>query len=660
MPWRYRYSWNRRRPRYRFWRRPRNYFRRRRWRRRRNWVRRRFRKRKLRKLILKQYQPKTIKRCKVKGLCCLYQCNAEKLNFNFQLYENSIVPEHLPGGGGFSLKTFSLNSLYDDHQHCRNFWTHGNQDLPLVRYLGCTFKLYQSFDSDYVFTYQNNFPMVATVDTYCGTQPSMLMMTKHSKIVPSKLSEKRKKPYIKVRARPPSQLQNKWYFMADICNTPLILTQCAACSLDNYYISTQNTSTNINIITLKTGLFENTNFKNTETSGYYLKIINRTEKVYLYATQETAPVNNLKAKDMIFLGNSKDFVAGTNYTTAKQKELVKSWDEWKTNNIKYWGNPLHSDYIYGDVRIFTSTQTSSTLFNNESNTFSGTEIETLVETLRYSPNRDTGEHNSIYFKPITKDEDHWNPPLKEELINTGYPLWILAWGFSDFQKRLGKLQHLETEHCIVIKTDTTFPIRSPIVPLSFSFTQGWSPFEREHNHLDDNRWWPSLQYQYEQLNNICSCGPGVAKLNGKKTLEAKCLYTFYFKFGGSPPPMSWVDDPATQRVYPVPNNNTKTTSLQSPETPIEHFLYNFDAKRFELTKAATERFQKDYSTKRSLLTDGTTSTPFTTEVSTKTQEETTEEEKETQILQLFQQQQQLQQQLKRRINKLMHHLQNLE
>ncbi len=124
--------------------------------------------------------------------------------------------------------------------------------------------------------------------------------------------------------------------------------------------------------------------------------------------------------------------------------------------------------------------------------------------------------------------------------------------------------------------------------------------------------------------------------------------------------MSWVNNPATQRVYPIPNNNTKTTSLQSPTTPIEHFLYNFDAKRHELTKAAAERFQKDFTTKRYLLTDGATSTPFTTEVTSKTQEETTEEEKETQILQLFQQQQLMQQQLKRRIQQLMTQIQNIE
>ncbi len=66
-----------------------------------------------------------------------------------------------------------------------------------------------------------------------------------------------------------------------------------------------------------------------------------------------------------------------------------------------------------------------------------TEIETLIETLRYTPNADNGTENSIFFKPNTKDErdaEHWTPPRSEDYINTGFPLYILAWGFPDFQK----------------------------------------------------------------------------------------------------------------------------------------------------------------------------------------------------------------------------------
>ncbi len=115
----------------------------------------------------------------------------KKIYFNYQLYEASLVPRHLPGGGGWSCKAFSLQYLYEAHQHCRNIWTKGNHNLPLVKYLGCKFKLYQSAKQDYVFYYQNFYPMVATIDSYCAAQPSLMLM--HKKIKKKYLQNKHTK-----------------------------------------------------------------------------------------------------------------------------------------------------------------------------------------------------------------------------------------------------------------------------------------------------------------------------------------------------------------------------------------------------------------------------------------------------------------------------------
>lgn len=580
------------------------------------------------------------------------------------MYESSYVPEHLPGGGGFQIKGYSLNQLFYEHDFCRNFWTKGNANLPLVRYAGCKFKLYQSEDVDYTFAYHNSPPMVANVEMYNNMQPSMLMMTHHSIKVPSKRTEKRRKPYKIVRIRPPSQMQNKWYFAQDICNFPLVMTLTSACSFDHYFMSTKWDSITININTLKASLIENTNFTRYETSGYYIKQI-AAGKVYLYASDSESNVNDIKVEELIFLGNSKDYVEGQSYQQKYHTDQTK-WSSWKTDTT-HWGNPFHPHYITGQIRIFTSTTTVATMFNKNYGTKPTnelTEIFSLIETLRYTPNADNGTENQTYFKPCTKDErdsPHWTPPLQEMFINTGFPLFILLWGFPDFQKRLGKLQNLETEHCLVINTSHTRPIRKPIIPLSQSFIDGNSPFETTHNNLDNNRWYPQLQYQYEAINTICQCGPGTPKLNGKNSVEAKALYTFYFKFGGSPPPMSFVDDPQTQDKYPIPNNMQQTTSLQSPGTPLQTFLYHFDTKRDFLTTAATKRLQKDWGTKRLIFADGTATTQSTVPVVTKeTQEETAEEEKEEEILQLIRQQYQYQRELRQRIHQLMEQQQTLE
>nr|UGV34067.1 MAG: ORF1 [TTV-like mini virus] len=653
MPWirpryyRWRYRRYRKRPRRTFQRRYR-----RRWRR----VRKRHYKKKLKKFTVKEYNPKTIRKAKIKGLDMLVLVNGKKIYFNSQMYESSIVPRHLPGGGGWSVKNFSLDALYESFSLCRNVWTKGNVNLPLVKYLGCKFKLYQSLTQDYVFLYKNDFPLVSTMESYNACQPSMLMMNQHSKKVPSKLTKKKRKPYIIVRAKPPAQMQNKWYFQKEISHIPLIQTQTAACSFDNYYSSTQWDSNNIDIITLKTGLFTNTNFSNLGTTPYHCKETENNQKVYLYATSSIKQHNLIQIQELICLGNTKYHEAGYAFTDPHIPEIYKSWETYKTAN-QVWGNPFHEDYLNNDgtYTLFQSTTSWSTLMTKDKITpikdLSFTKVDSFTETLRYTPNRDNGEGNQTYFKPTYTSDHSWDSPTKPELINAGFPLWLLLWGYSDFMKRTGKLTNIETSWALVLYTKTTSPIRQITVPLNESFIKGHSPFENEYNPLDYNRWYPCLQMQYEAINQICVCGPGTPKLNGRKSTEIKCSYTFYFKFGGSPPSMSEVEDPSGQPTYPIPNNQQQANTIESPRTPIQTYIYRFDTKQDILTTKAAKRIRKDWETKHPLLTDGTCNTNYTSEIQETQEPETAEETEETlmQQLKLIRLQQR---QLKQRIQQL--------
>ncbi len=72
------------------------------------------------------------------------------------------------------------------HEYCRNWWTQTNNMLPLVRYVNCTLKIYQSEDVDIVFRYNTHPPLYSTQLTYPSMQPSMLMLLKNSLLIPSK------------------------------------------------------------------------------------------------------------------------------------------------------------------------------------------------------------------------------------------------------------------------------------------------------------------------------------------------------------------------------------------------------------------------------------------------------------------------------------------
>ncbi len=63
-----------------------------------------------------------------------------------------------PFGGGISTLQFSLQFLYEEYQKHRNTWSRSNVDLELVRYKGCSLKLYRHPEADFFFTYNRKPP----------------------------------------------------------------------------------------------------------------------------------------------------------------------------------------------------------------------------------------------------------------------------------------------------------------------------------------------------------------------------------------------------------------------------------------------------------------------------------------------------------------------
>nr|UGV34992.1 MAG: ORF1 [TTV-like mini virus] len=676
MPWRRRYRWRPRRPywiRYRHWR-PRKIIRRRRWRR-----RVRYPYKKLKKITLKQWQPNKIRLCKITGLMPLFLCNKYKLGNNYAIYNQAIVPTLLPGGGGFSIYQYTLENLYIMHQYCRNWWTQPNNKLPLVRYVKCKMKIYQADDVDIVFRYINHPPLTANQLTYPTTQPSMLMMLRNSIMIPSKRTEKLKKPYKKITIYPPKLMTNKWFFQQDLAKKPLLLTLATAASFDHYFIGTDKMSTNTSVACLNTILIQNLEF--TKKPLYNIRT-DGTLPVWLWAAEEPPKqTGGPTAKYCILLANTQKYTEGWSFEDFKRYSSVsqtqKTWSHYKENIHIYAGNPFHTFFLDTENEHFHNFSFYQTRSQDPHDALPQQETQPLKDAtiihnpfiywLRYSPNADKGDTNKAFLLLNYKPKNGWEPPTDPKLILEGFPLYILLWGYLDFQKQQHLLNNIDTSTILALQTSTIHgaPTTLPaLVPLGEDFIKGKSPFEPAVNPLDSGRWYPQVQYQEQAVNNILSTGPGVAKLNGKNTVEAKCLYTFYFKFGGDPAPMVEVQDPTNQPKFPVTDQFIQTNSLQDPTTPAELFLYNFDQRRSTLTKKAEKRMQKDWETKQYIFTDGTTapgppqiqeSTPETSDTETSDSEK--EEEK---ILQLLIKQRKKQHNLKQRIRQLLTIQQNIE
>lgn len=579
------------------------------------------------------------------------------------MYESSIVPKHMPGGGGFSVLRFSLSTLYDMHLHCHNWWTQSNDNLPLCRFSGAKLKLYRSEHIDYVLRYNNNFPMTSTKLTYPSCQPSMLMMMNNSVIISSLKNTKSKKPYKIVKIRPPAQLETKWYFQRDLNDIPLFLLHVAPCSLNHYYISPWSESNNITIRHLNTRFFQNRQFKPIASTGYYYKPYGTTN-LWLYATlinYETAEYQHL-----IPLANTETFTKGKTFTQTSGE----TWGQY-TKTKANWGNPFHPEYLLGDYHLYSSTYSPTTLGAQQQNkkikdsgdVFTKVEEPLVLET-RYNPNRDTGVHNSIFLLKTNKPETGWDPPAEESVILEHFPLWLGIFGYIDYQKKQATYSSIDTTTVLCIKTDTTMPkYDHTIVPLDYSFEQGHTPYAGE-NLLEDDRdkWYPQVQYQPVSINDITKTGPGIVKLENKLSEEIKCEYELYFKWGGNPAKMVTIDNPGHQPIYPMPRTNIETPSLQNPASPPEYYLYSFDQRQDFITKKAAERIKTDWTITEPLfsITGSTRDVPVHQTFKTQDQETSdSEKEEETLLLQLQQQQLQ-QQQLKHRIRQLILRTQNLE
>nr|UGV33939.1 MAG: ORF1 [TTV-like mini virus] len=667
-----------------YWRRP-NYYRRRRlWRRRfRPFVRRRFyrrryyrkrfpvRKRKLKYLHLKEYQPERIRKLKITGVQPLYYCTHERVSNNMGLYIDSIAPHHVPGGGGFSILQFTLNALFELFTKARAWWTQSNNDYPLIRYTGCTIKLFKSESSDYIFSYRKCYPMKANLETYQGTHPTILQLSKHHRTIRCKKYNPYKKPYKTVKIGPPAQMQNKWVFQKDIANMPLVMFQTVACSLDRWFLPSSAMSTTIGFTTLNPDIFDLHNFEQPTTTGYHPK-----DNLFLFALENGhTTLESIEIQKLIYLGNSKALQPGITIEQFKNSlpSTQQTYNEVMTkyfSDAAHWGNPFMIKYLKQEVTILVSNlppselKTKFTMLNQRIKTEPLTITfltNPLLRECRYNPLNDRGDQNEIFLIKILNDFTSITPPTDPSLKSENLPLWLATWGFIDFQKRANTIQKIDVNTLTVLHTKYIEPKDLKwIIPLDEDFLEQKSEYRPDDTptEYDQEHWHPKTVFQLKTLNNIAASGPGTVKLPKGQSTEAHMKFNFYFKLGGCASETKDIENPEDQPKFPTPNNFANYTSLQSPEYPIQGFLYNFDWRRDFLTKKAEKRMQKYIAPEKpifeptglNILTEQTSPT-------TSQETETSDEEKEEETLQLLIDQHRYKQlQFKRRILNLLKNL----
>lgn len=615
---------------------------------------RNYRKKKL-KLYIQQFQPDRIRKCRIQGMFSLFQAGWGRYSSNYEMYRESIVPEKQPGGGGWTIFKISLNDLYKENQQLLNWWTKSNKEYNLCRYLGCKLSFYRQQDTDYVVNYQLSYPFEVTKFHYPSSHPERLLMYNHKIIVPSfTTSPHLRKTKITKRLKPPKEFLNKWYFQNQFCRHGLVMITAAACSLNNYFIDPGAQSNNIELFTINTDVFSHKNFKENE-HQYFGYVPN--SQYYMYASlQPTSP----KTTQLYYLGN-------TNHYDVQKPSPNGGILGTSNYNYEQWSNPFSPDILNGDYYIYISNlQPTVTLPGSDKQAENITHLtKPLIQKCRYNPFKDKGDGNVAKWLNINTLERDWETDAGPEFTITGFPLWILLWGWEDWTRKRGKPQNLDTDYVLVIHTKYITPQMKAYVFVSENFTLGTPPYNNNKQDITEQQsksWHPCWQYQKEAIENILMCGPAVCRNQGQ--IQAHLRYSFYFKWGGAPQYMEHVYDPCSQPDYPIPNQRLQGPEIENPTNDPSKDLYNFDFRRHLITQKAAKRISTDSKTFLSMFTDGvpdqpTFEVPIQKQKKKKDQTQTQKKEKATleQQLQFYRHRRQ---QLRQRYNQLTKQLLNTE
>nr|UHK06909.1 MAG: ORF1 [Torque teno midi virus] len=601
--------------------------------------RRRKVRRKLQKITIKQWQPDSIKKCKIKGFSCLVLGAQGRQYCCYTNETNNWLQPKAPGGGGFGCELITLKWLYNEYMAHNNIWTTSNQYLELCRYTGCKITIYRHPTVDFIFFYERQPPFDLDKYTYMEIHPQNIMLRRKKKILLSKRNHPNGKNYITVKIKPPKQMVTKWFFQQDFQKYGLVKICAAAADFSYSRIASNGQSTILTMFALDTNYYSNSNWAKSASTPYCPHGTTSTT-YYKYPTK-------------------------SGQWSTPQEQTYETTEKGYNESISWEKGQFKKEIMCGKVYV-----------NKTCTTLSGSQP---TITLRYNPQEDHGFGNEIYLTSLF-GAHYEKPSITSDYYIHNLPLWMGFYGLYNYLLKSHADKGLFTHTMFVVKSSAIKPItqatQQTYYPLiDRDFMEGKLPFDE---YLSDNeklRWYPTAEKQTTTVNNIIQCGPFIPKLANitNSTWELNYKYQFFFKWGGPQTTDPPVEDPETRHKYPVPDTLKHTLEITDPEKLIpQSILHAWDFRRGLVTQTALKRMSENIPIDSSFESDDsepqkkkkrvTKELPCAKEDQQEIQncllslcEESTCQETED-LQQFIQQQQQQQRQLKRNILKLLTYL----
>lgn len=600
-------------------------------------------KRKKKTIAIKQWQPDSIVKCKIKGVDVIVLGSEGK---QFVCYTNVIKatpPPKAPTGGGFGCMQFSLGYLYEEYKFRRNIWTKSNIAKDLARYIRCKLVFYRHPETDFIVRYDRQPPFPLEPLTYPSCHPQNLLLGKHKFLVLSKATKPNGKLTKKKIIKPPKQMLTKWFFQHDLSTAPLFQLTASAANFQYSHIGCCNKNTIVTFKALNPGWFQ---------IGSWAQF-----------RQQTTPYLPYRATfSHLYFWDTSNWPSD-DLTDPKYNTFVTQHSFQVKHNT-------YSDSVGYSTGFFSPKALNAVLITTDRTKAS--HIGTLpLTTCRYNPAKDDGVGNTVWLHSnLTHGYD--KPTQDKTIIIRNLPLWMIFYGWLSYVQYIKKapdflISYTVCIECPAIDISPSIGATNLIIPIDNTFTQGKPPYGQDLSTSDLTHWYPDIYNQVEVLNSLVTVGPYIPKYDQTRnsTWELHFFYEFLFKWGGPETTEPPVADPAQQPTYDALDKQYAAIQIRDPRKQIyESIVHPWDYRRGVIKSSALKRIQDNISIessfqegnppyKRTKIVGPCLTAPQEEqeEIQTCLQElckESTSQEvqKETDFLKLIQQQREQQQQIK--------------
>ncbi|UJO02046.1 ORF1 [Anelloviridae sp.] len=519
-------------------------------------------RRKKKQIVVKQWQPDSISKCKIIGYSALVVGAEGKQMFCYTTNKNIAVPPKSPYGGGFGVEQYDLKYLYEEYQFHNNYWTKSNILKDLCRYLYVKLIFYRDNKTDFIFSYDRNPPFNLTKYTYPGTHPQQMLLQKHHKLILSQMTKNPNKLTKTFKIKPPRQMISKWFFQKPFSKYPLLSIKASALDLRHSYLGCCNENSQVYFYYLNHGYYRNTNWGQYSTNAYL-------------------PNNTLTSATTVYYKDSKG-----NTKTVGPFSSKTPYDD----SVSYTKGFFQPSFLQTQ---FICTEQSCAVQQGS----------VPVNVAIYNPMADSGNGNSVYLVSVLSNT--WDqPPSDSAILIQGLPLWLAFYGYLDYVRQIKKDKTWLESHVLVFKSPAVFTFPQPgadkwYCPLSKTFIDGVGPYRTDLTKKQKERYYPQIQHQHEILNSFVEAGPFVPKYNNQSesNWELKFKYIFHFKWGGPQLHEPDIANPTTQDQYDVPDTLQQAVQIENPERQDPRsIIHEWDYRRGFIKERALKRMSTYLST----------------------------------------------------------------